>query len=179
MKKLVFLLLICFLTLSLVGISNAINNAYLPKLTEESPQIFKQPNGPFAVMYFCEYAQGNYIGVIYYDRMKGPINSAWKISERIWQGSEWSSDVNNFAWSPSGKYLYVATADVYGNGGLFELNLLEKTSKTIFPLKEDEIKLKDRQYLSVYIKSIDTLSKKLNAVIETDKGKFERIYSMI
>jgi len=95
----------------------------------------KQPNGPFAVYYCSEYSQGNYIGIIYYDRIGGPQNNTkWGMSNRFWQDKEWGSDVNNFVWGLDGKYLYIATSNIYGEGGIFELDLYNKVARKIFPL---------------------------------------------
>jgi hypothetical protein len=113
---------------------------YLFTIKDGNIGIHKQPNGPFAIYYCSESDQGNYIGVIYYNRMGSPIfplnKPVWRNADRFWQDEEWAADVNNIAWGPDGKYLYVATSNIYGSGGVFELNLLEKKSKRVFPSDE-------------------------------------------
>jgi hypothetical protein len=61
------------------------------------------------------------------------MDEKWWISERFWASREWGSDIKGICWSPNGKYLYVATSRVYGDGGLFRLNLRLKTAERIYP----------------------------------------------
>jgi hypothetical protein len=100
-------------------------------------ELFKQPGGRYAVMVFYEHALGNYCGVIYYDNMGLPEDGNWRLEDRFWQDRTWASDVTGFCWSPSGRYLYISTAEVYGDGGLFRLDLLHRKSKLLFPTKSD------------------------------------------
>jgi hypothetical protein len=96
-----------------------------------------QPNGPFAILIFCEHALGDYVGVVYYENLGAPISlrygPKWTIENRFWQEPMWASDVSSFAWSPKGTKLFVATERIYGSGGLFELDLKSKTTKQIMP----------------------------------------------
>ncbi len=40
-----------------------------------NPGLYKQPNGPMAIMVFCEHALGIYIGLVYYDnKALSPMN---------------------------------------------------------------------------------------------------------
>ncbi len=109
------------------------NPNLLPDIEKTESRLIKQPNGPFAVMLFNESAQGIHIGVIYYDQMGIPMDGNWWISERFLHSREWGSDVKSICWSPNGKYLYVATSRVYGDGGVFRLNLRLKTAERIYP----------------------------------------------
>jgi len=104
-----------------------------------------QPNGPFAVMVFCEDALGTYLAVMCYD--PGPCNkseysdgtirfSGWQIDNRVWQENPWTSDVDSFAWSLDGKSLFIGTSDIYGAGGMYQLNLEQRKSKQIMPKKQ-------------------------------------------
>jgi len=109
-----------------------------------SPKCFagphKQPNGPFAVLVFCEDALGNYIAVYYADAIGAPQSSdypGWSLSNRVWQ-DHWGCDVTSFSWSAGGKYLYVATWATYGDGGLFQVDLHNRKSKRIFPAELPE-----------------------------------------
>jgi len=96
-----------------------------------------QPKGPFAVFLFCEDALGDYIGVIYVDILGAPnaepFSNRWMLDNRLWQEPIWASDVTSFAWDPSGSRLYVATSNIYGSGGLYELNLKTRKAKQLAP----------------------------------------------
>ncbi len=111
-----------------------------------------QPNGPIAVILFSEDAVGEYIGILYYDRMEAPapqhflrklseeektsFYKTWSLANRMWQDPLWASDVTGFAWAPDGTKLYVSTSDIYGSGALYELDLVRKKYKQIAPVKE-------------------------------------------
>jgi hypothetical protein len=97
-----------------------------------------QPNGPFALFLFCEDALGSYLSVIYAAPIGAPATPAphrWRLNDRYWHDSLWGSDVTSYAWSPDGSRLFVATGEIYGSGGLFELNLRERKSRQISPDK--------------------------------------------
>ena len=100
-------------------------------------RVHLQPNGPFAVILFCEDAQGSHIGVIYYDQLSKPAGAKyepkWGLSDRMWQVALWASDVTSFAWTPDRARLFVGTGNIYGSGGLFELDLKERSAKQIAP----------------------------------------------
>lgn len=102
-----------------------------------SPGLHRQPDGPFATLLFCEDALGDYLAVVYLEPMGRPaavpFAAAWKIDDRVWQEGLWAADVTSFAWSPDGKRLYVTTSEVYGSGGLFELDLVSRKARQIAP----------------------------------------------
>lgn len=111
--------------------------------------IHLQPNGPIGVILFCEHALGNYMGLVYYERMGGPVPElffrevseeekatfykTWSLENRMWQDSMWATDVTGFAWSPDGTKLYVSTSEIYGSGDLYELDVVRKRYKRIAP----------------------------------------------
>jgi hypothetical protein len=113
------------------------------------PGLYKQANGPMAIILFCEDALGIYIGLVYYDNMTSPVPDlfykklseeekktyykTWSLDNRMWQASIWASDVTSYAWSPDGNKLYVGTSDIYGSGGLYELDLVRRKHKQIAP----------------------------------------------
>lgn len=119
---------------------------------KEPTEVLQQPNGPFAVVLFNEDALSTFIGVLYFKAMTNPIDGAWKIDDRFWQKGDWVSDVTSFAWGKSGKYLYVGTMNVYGDGGLFKLDLLNRKSERLFP--SDDILRKSGLYGSSYATEI-------------------------
>lgn len=118
-----------------------------------NPGLYKQPKGPMALILFCEDALGTYIGLVYYDNMKSPVPydfflrlsetekktyyKIWSLNNRMWQTSVWASDVTSYAWGPDGTKLFIATSDIYGSGGLYELDLVRRQHKKIAPLKEE------------------------------------------
>ncbi len=111
--------------------------------------LYLQPNGPVAVMLFCEDAVGDYIGLVYYGHMEAPtpldfvrklseaekksFYSIWSLGNRMWQEPIWASDLTSYAWGPDGTKLYIATSEIYGAGGLYELDLIRKKYKQIAP----------------------------------------------
>jgi hypothetical protein len=111
--------------------------------------IYKQPNGPMALILFCNDALGTYVGLVYYDSPEGPASElffnrlsetekkiyykTWSLENRMWQVPIWASDVTSYAWGPDGTKLYVATSEIYGSGALYELDLIRKKHKQIAP----------------------------------------------
>ena len=131
-------------TLTLLSLSLCLPDSIFADSTEDfwkgrpcQHGLHHQPNGPFAVILFCEDALGDYIGVVYYDLLgkpnAAPFSSRWMHDNRLWQEPIWASDVTSFAWEPSGSRLYVATSDIYGSGGLYELNLKTRKAKQLAP----------------------------------------------
>ena len=136
------LMILCFSILRNVyaGDLFLISAEKLQTLNETHGTIINQPNGPFAVMLFNEFALGSHIGIIYYQQMANPVVGKWWISERFWQEKPWRDCVTSFAWGHDGKNLYVGTSEVYGDGGSFKLNLIEKTYTRLYPKKSEELK---------------------------------------
>jgi hypothetical protein len=111
--------------------------------------LHRQPNGPMAILLFCEDALGDYIGIVYYDLMgaPSPIDFArglseedrvdcykkWSLGNRMWQESLWASDVTSYAWTPDGTKLYLTTSGIYGSGAFYELDLIRKNHRQIAP----------------------------------------------
>ena len=104
-----------------------------------------QPNnGPFSIFLFCDDALGANIGIILTERGAGPGNiplsedrtwGKWDVNDRFWQDRKWATDVISFAWSPSNRYLYVLTEEIYGDQGLYRLDLRERKFVIITPHK--------------------------------------------
>ena len=97
--------------------------------------LYRQPNGPFAVVLFCEDALGAYLAVVYIEPIGSPAteNGRWKLNDRYWHDDLWGSDVTGFRWAKDGKYLFVSTSRIYGSGGFFELSLEMRTAKQRMP----------------------------------------------
>jgi len=92
-----------------------------------------QPNGPFAVMLFCEDALGDHIGIIYYRYMEVPREGKWRLTDRFWQHKEWGANVTALAWDNTGKFLIVTTSSIYGSGGVYCLDLMNRKATKLFP----------------------------------------------
>jgi hypothetical protein len=85
---------------------------------------------------------GSNIGVILTEPGGGPgaikltggkVWDKWYTNDRFWQDKLWATDVVNFLWSPSLRYLYVATSGFYGDGGFFKLDLQDRSSYRLLP----------------------------------------------
>lgn len=102
-------------------------------------RILRQPAGPFAVLLYREDALGNYLAVVYADPIGAPGASGferWTLNDRYWYDPIWGSDVMAYRWSTDGKSLLVATSEIYGSGGVFKLNLIERRSMQLLPKKK-------------------------------------------
>ncbi len=108
--------------------------AYLVNLEPSCPTgLHLQPNGPYAAFVHCNDALANQLGLIYYAPMDAPIDGKWRLNDLFWHKDEkWSQDVTSFTWGPKGKGMFVATASIYGSGGIFWLDLASRTSKRIY-----------------------------------------------
>ncbi len=104
------------------------------------PGLHHQPNGPFAVLVFCEDALGDHIGVVYEDRMGAPESERygprWRLADRLWQEERWASDVTSYAWSPDANHLFVATSNIYGSGAVFDLDLRDRSVTQVSPREQ-------------------------------------------
>ena len=116
----------------------------------------EQPRGPFAVMVFCEDALGNYIALYYKETMGGPLDPKypkWMLGNRMWEDGEWGSDVISFAWGPAGKNLYVGTSNIYGAGGLFNVDLINRKASKLYPKLESDSLGYAIEILKIYTES--------------------------
>jgi len=114
-----------------------------------SQGLHKQPNGPMALLMFCDDALGVNAGLVYYDSPEEPVSiqfynklseeekktyyNIWSLSNRMWQDQIWGSDITSYAWSPDGTRLFIATSEIYGSGALYELDLIRKKYKQVAP----------------------------------------------
>ncbi|UCH22779.1 MAG: hypothetical protein JSU83_06080 [Deltaproteobacteria bacterium] len=132
--------------------------------------LHQQPNGgPYSVFVFCDDAGGTNIGIILTEpgagpgklEIPGPIKMwYWHTYDRFWQERQWAADITSFAWSPSFKYAYVATSFIYGDGGIFKLDLINRKAHEIILIESSSYDRKSYEHGSV-IKSIDLDKKKL------------------
>jgi hypothetical protein len=108
--------------------------------------LYQQPNGgPFSVFLFCDDAGGVNIGVVNTSGGAGPglIDlgprkewGKWSVNDRFWQEPAWATDITSFAWSPNLRALYIGTAEIYGTGKLYKLDLINRTAQAIAPKSE-------------------------------------------
>lgn len=93
----------------------------------------RQPDGPFAVILFCEDALGSYLSVLHLDPIGAPFVDRWSLNDRYWHEPVWGSDVTGFKWDKDRKRLFVSTQGIYGAGGFFELDLQARKAKQVKP----------------------------------------------
>jgi hypothetical protein len=111
-------------------------NDSLFRLTDvRTHKIIKQSNSPFAAIIFNENALAIHTCIIYYENMGSPVDGKWDISERTWCNRKWGSDITSLYWCPNGRCLYIGTSLVYGDGGVFRLDLYDKTFTKVYPSK--------------------------------------------
>lgn len=98
--------------------------------------LIPQPNGPFAVMLLNEHALGANAGIVYFKNITNPQDGKWWISKRMWMEPPWNADVTSLLWGRDGRHLYISTSISYGDGGLFAIDLYNKSVRRIFPADE-------------------------------------------
>lgn len=144
MKNLLISIFISTLLL-ILNISNVLaddNKLLLHVASQNCPHgLHSQSNNDYSVFIFCDDALGTNIGIVLTKRGVSPVSSlqpnSWGITNRFWQDGPWCTDVQDVFWSPSGNFLYVATSGIYGDGGLFELDLLNREYARVFPNEND------------------------------------------
>lgn len=99
-------------------------------------QEIKIKGTPFEVDIFCEDALGVYIGIIHRGIMGLPVSNGWTIEDRYWQVKDWSMDVKSLMQINDGKNLLISTSGIYGDAGIYLLDLSQKTWKKVFAPKE-------------------------------------------
>jgi hypothetical protein len=123
---------------------------------------------------FCDDALGANIGIILTERGAGlgnvPLNEMkvwpnWEPTKRFWQEDKWAADVTSFAWGPSQRYLYVTTSGIYGDGGLFKIDLREHSYQRLLPNGQAKYKsLSPHQFFTKIINA-DSKAKKIKVRI--------------
>jgi hypothetical protein len=140
--------------------------------------LHRQPaGGPFSVFLFCDDAAGSNIGVVNTEGAAGPGRielphprtwDKWAPGNRFWQDQEWAADITSFAWAPDLKSLYVGTADIYGSGALYKLDLVRRTYATLIP-KPDDRRSKDVDY-SAEITAVDMRTGEVSVSVTAQGG---------
>jgi hypothetical protein len=116
---------------------------------------------PYAVIAFCEDALGNYLAIIYYDKMSSPVDGSWSISDRIWQNENWSKDVISYFFDRQRKILFVSTSEIYGEGGIYRLDLMNRKYEKLTPNTPKEGKIYE-------LKSVDVQKRQLKYIVTLD-----------
>ena len=100
--------------------------------------IKKLTNSPYSLLTFCEGALGSYLAIIYSDKMLAPADGAWGLNDRYWQHDLWGQDVTSYYFDSQKALLYVATSEIYGEGGIYRLDLRNKKFETMITIVEKE-----------------------------------------
>ena len=95
------------------------------------PGTHHQPGGVFAVQVFCDAGLATNIAV-FLAHMARPLEGGYGLIRRYWQGEAWGRDVTSFAWVGTGDILFVATAGIDGQGGVWRLDLRERDSAVVW-----------------------------------------------
>jgi len=96
------------------------------------------PTKRSGVMIFCDDALGTTIGVVATDLPRSnDLEAGWQQERRFWQDEAWCINVTSLGWSEDGRFLFVATSDIYGNGNVYQLDLEKRRAAVIFPQKSD------------------------------------------
>jgi len=140
--QLAFLACVASLALTSAGVraGETVLSSWNKKASPCKPGVYRQPKGPFAVVLYCEESLGNYLSVLYLDPLGGRadrVTGHWTIGDRYWHQPEWGSDVTGFAWSTDGR-LFVSSNNVYGEGGLYEVNPIQRLAKRLLPKTLDK-----------------------------------------
>jgi hypothetical protein len=140
--RFVFLIMLTVITIFVNGSVAGDSASFLVEVygSKCTPGLHPQPrNGPFSVFVFCDDALGSNIGIVLTNgsavtRRFDPFSEGkWDTNNRFWQDPVWATDVKNFAWSPDLRYLYVATSSIYGNGGFYKLDLIQRKVTRLIP----------------------------------------------
>ncbi|HDH04691.1 MAG TPA: hypothetical protein ENH01_03115 [Nitrospirae bacterium] len=128
--------------------------------------IEKLHDSPYAVLVFCEDALGSYLSIIYLDKMMAPIDGAWSLDNRYWQHDFWSRDVTSYYFDSLNTLLFISTSEIYGEGGIYRLDLKNKKFKklTASTLKDGKV---------YQIQTVDRKKDILKYVVTMD-GKIEQ-----
>lgn len=102
-----------------------------------SAHYFPDPTRSSGVLVFFDDGAGTSIGVVAADSSWEQFEKGWELHNRFWQEADWCRDVTGFAWSEDGRYLFVATCDIYGGGNVYQLNLKKRQTAVIFPRETD------------------------------------------
>jgi hypothetical protein len=135
-----------------------------------SQGLYRAPSGPFSAFLFCNAALGDSLGLVFEGfHMAMPAKGNWDTSKRFWQEEPFSDEVTSFAWSKDGMFLYVGTSGIYGDGGFFELDLMNQKVKRLYPVDSKD-KAPKTEYAS-FISKHDPKAGKLEfVVIEYGRG---------
>jgi hypothetical protein len=84
----------------------------------------------------------------------------------MWQEAPWATDVTSYAWSPDGHHIFVATAEIYGTGALYDLDLQRREGRQIAAPRKATAS--NREWLGYRITAIDSRRRVLRvAAVET------------
>jgi len=121
-----------------------------------TPGLHRLGDSQFALFTSCEGALGNYIAIIMNGRWSEYGSKSWDIGDRFWYEHSWGKDVTSTYFYASENVLYVSTSSVYGNGGIYKLDLISKKAILFYPKSIDLIQ--PEEFLQIEaVKSKDKL----------------------
>lgn len=97
------------------------------------PGLHPLEKSQFSLYLSCEGALGNYVGIIMSGNWSQFGNAKWDIGNRFWYEAGWGKDVTSIFFHKEDSTLYIATSSIYGNGGLYKLDLINKKSYLVYP----------------------------------------------
>jgi hypothetical protein len=108
--------------------------------------VLRNPKSRFAIFVWSQDAAGTDIGIL--DTGIGDLPGPWRanVAARFW-AKDWSVDAAFLSWSPEGDELVIACGDVFGNCGIYEVDLFNRKDHKIGSLcglnAEHEINVTD------------------------------------
>jgi len=100
---------------------------------------FPDPTHRSGVVVFGDDATGTTVGVVKTTNWASDdVERGWRQDRRFWQEKEWSLNVTSFGWSRDGRYLFVATSDIYGTGEVYQLDVDRRRWAVLFPREREE-----------------------------------------
>lgn len=125
----------CLLAISLSVLTVELNSVASPTSTHIynaqnicrkglQKQILTKDNR-FRFEIFCEDAMGKYLTLTWSSHLASfeSLESPWKLTDRHWEGQDWSKDILSFAVSDDSKTALVSTSSIYGEGKVYILDL--------------------------------------------------------
>jgi hypothetical protein len=98
------------------------------------PARHPQPGGPFVAVIECGPDGAASLRIARGGQDDDPQRrAAWPASGEPWAERAWSTDVSSLAWAPDRERVFVATSDLHGAGGFFELDLGARKARQMMP----------------------------------------------
>ncbi len=101
----------------------------------KAPVLFRQPGGPFGVVVTPNATGYGTPMMVGYVAPLSPDSetASWSRSNRWWRDSTWGGNVTSLCWSPDRRLLFVGTSSRGADGGLWALDLRQRTARRLAP----------------------------------------------